>query len=127
MTLHDIFFLVTIGSQFLIVRWLTAQVWFPQIPPMPAAIFQGALTMISTAFAGGLISGGLWFLLIAYPILFSWALPSPDDVVEPLQMAGNRGVTFLIVLSPYLYMLIRLYAQIKQRQDWPSGGNGDRL
>lgn len=128
MILHDLFFLITIGSQFLIVWLFTAQVWFPQLPPLPAAIGQGALTLMTVAFAGGLISGLLWFLLIAYPIMFSRVAQPSVDMTQALEnMQNNRGVTFLIVTSPYLYMLIRLYAQIKQRQDWPSGGNDDKL
>ena len=128
MILYDIFFLVTLLAQYVLVWLLTAKVWFPQVPPVPAAIGQGFITLCVAALAGGFLSGFLWFLLIAYPVLFSWMATSPVDAEQALRdMADNRGKTFLIAISPYLYMLIRLYGQIKQRQDWQSRRNGDRL
>ncbi|MEM9583563.1 MAG: hypothetical protein AAGA08_10650 [Pseudomonadota bacterium] len=118
MTLHVAFFLITLVVQFLLVHVMTTRAWFPQIPVVPAAIGQGVLTLIAVAIAGGFVSGMLWFSLIAYPILYSWAFAPDPDMTQNLQaMQENRGIVFLLVMSPYLYMLIQLYARmIEQRR-----------
>ena len=131
----ETFFLVTfltVAAQFITIRLITGEEWFPIMPVWRATLIQGAIALLLALFVGTVLSSGLWLLAFIIPSVFQQveaALPLADG--RPASgLKWGLILNFLISFTPFLYLIIRMVGQVRTRrarEAWQAGPKGPTL